>query len=110
MNKLFVYGTLAPGRANEAVLKDVPGSWQRATLEGELREQGWGAALGCPGIVPVAGGEEVEGFLFSSAQLAELWAMLDTFEGDGYRRVPVQVRLESGTRVEAFVYALNLAD
>ena len=81
-HRLFVYGTLAPGRPNAHVLADVPGQWEPATVTGTLRQQGWGAEVGYPGIVLDARGGEVEGFLFSSEHLAECWARLDAFEGE----------------------------
>ena len=65
--RLFVYGTLAPGRANEHVLADVPGTWELATVRGRLLQQGWGAEVGFPGIVLDEDGPEVHGMLFSSA-------------------------------------------
>ncbi|MCP4045849.1 MAG: gamma-glutamylcyclotransferase [Gammaproteobacteria bacterium] len=107
MQRLFVYGTLAPGRVNHTVLEDVPGTWEAAALKGSLFQEGWGAANGCPGIVPTEDGEEVEGFLFSSAHLAEHWPRLDAFEGEGYQRVSVTVRVNGTHDVEAHVYALN---
>ena len=110
MNKtqrLFVYGTLAPGRANHEVMKGISGSWEAATLRGSLLEEGWGAAMGCPGIVPTPDGEEVEGFVFSSEQLADYWPKLDAFEGEGYKRVSVPVRINGTHDVEANVYTLN---
>ena len=70
IHRLFVYGTLAPGRPNEHVLADVPGRWEPATVSGSLREEGWGAAVGYPGIVLDGRGGDVEGFLFSSEALA----------------------------------------
>jgi len=51
IQRLFVYGTLAPGRANEHILADVPGQWEPASVSGRLLEQGWGAAVGYPGLV-----------------------------------------------------------
>ena len=107
MQRLFVYGTLAPGRANHKVLKAIPGSWEAATLKGTLLQEGWGAAMGCPGIVPTADGGEVEGFVISSAHLADQWPRLDAFEGEGYERVSVTVRVNGTQEVEAYVYALN---
>jgi len=107
MQHLFVYGTLAPGRANHEVLQDIPGSWEAATLRGTLLEEGWGAAMGCPGIVPSVDGDEVEGFVFSSAHLADHWPRLDALEGEGYQRVPVTVRVNETHDVVAYVYALN---
>ncbi len=31
-DRLFIYGTLAPGRPNEHVLAEVPGAWEPATV------------------------------------------------------------------------------
>jgi gamma-glutamylcyclotransferase (GGCT)/AIG2-like uncharacterized protein YtfP len=106
-HRLFVYGTLAPGRANEHVLADVPGEWEPATVTGNLLQDGWGAALGYPGIVLDARGGEVEGLLFSSESLTEHWARLDAFEGQGYERVLTTVKLKDGTSVDACIYVLS---
>lgn len=65
MERLFIYGTLAPGRANNKVVEGITGSWQNATLKGKLIEQGWGAEMGCPGIIPSDNGEQVEGYLLT---------------------------------------------
>lgn len=85
--RLFVYGTLAPGRPNEHVLADVPGEWEPATVIGTLLQEGWGAAVGYLGIILDKNGGEIAGFLFSSERLTEHWARLDQFEGGGYERV-----------------------
>ena len=108
MQRLFVYGTLAPGRPNHHILEDVPGTWQPAVLRGNLHDEGWGAALGSPGIVPSPDGADVEGFVFSAESLEQHWQRLDAFEGDGYERVEVTVRLSGGEELDAFVYALRL--
>ena len=107
MERLFVYGTLAPGRANHHLLAEVPGEWMPARLRGRLHDEGWGAEMGCPGIVPCEDGDEVEGYLFCSTVLAGHWPMLDAFEGPGYRRVSVRVTTDSGATFEASVYALR---
>ena len=107
IHRLFVYGTLAPGRPNEHVLADVPGEWKPATARGTLLQEGWGAAVGYPGIILDEQGGEVEGLLFSSDSLAEHWARLDEFEGEGYERVLTTVKLEDGTTVEAYIYRLS---
>jgi gamma-glutamylcyclotransferase (GGCT)/AIG2-like uncharacterized protein YtfP len=107
MQRLFVYGTLAPGRANHKVLEGISGDWERATLRGKLLQEGWGAEMNCPGIIPTEEGDEVEGFIFSSEHLGDHWSMLDEFEGDGYERVLVTVRVDGSCDVEAYVYALN---
>jgi len=107
VDRLFVYGTLAPGRSNEHELAEVPGTWEPATVKGALLPEGWGAAEGYPGIVLDESGDDVQGFLFSSAELSEQWARLDAFEGDGYERVVTSVIRTDGTIVKAHIYALK---
>jgi gamma-glutamylcyclotransferase (GGCT)/AIG2-like uncharacterized protein YtfP len=106
-DRLFVYGTLAPGRTNAHVLADVSGTWEPATVLGTLIPEGWGAAEGFPAIVLNEEGDEVEGLLFSSDSLGEHWARLDEFEGDGYERVMTKVKLRDGTITNANVYAFR---
>jgi len=104
--RLFVYGSLAPGRANAHVLADLQGEWQTATVCGTLHAQGWGAALGFPGLVLDPDGDEVPGLVFTSDDLAAHWPRLDDFEGEGYIRVIAPARLADGTCVNAHVYCL----
>lgn len=107
MQRLFIYGTLAPGRNNHKVMEGISGTWETATLRGTLIQEGWGAKMGFPGIIPAEDGDEVAGFVFSSKYLEDHWRMLDEFEGEGYERVLVTVRVDGEHDVEAFVYALN---
>jgi gamma-glutamylcyclotransferase (GGCT)/AIG2-like uncharacterized protein YtfP len=107
IERLFVYGTLAPGRPNEHVLTAIGGSWKTATVTGTLRNEGWGAELGYPGIRLDENGSEVEGFLFVSANLSCHWAGLDEFEGDAYKRVLAKVKFEDGSMVDAQIYTLR---
>ena len=106
-DRLFIYGTLAPGRPNEHVLADVPGTWEPATVRGTLLQEGWGATQGYPGIVLEENGDEVHGFIFTSDKLPEHWDRLDEFEGDGYERLVTSARLENGSVVQANIYALR---
>jgi gamma-glutamylcyclotransferase (GGCT)/AIG2-like uncharacterized protein YtfP len=106
-HRLFVYGTLAPGRPNEHVLAGIPGTWEPATVRGELLPQGWGAAVGFPAIVLGEDGPEVAGFVFSSDELDAHWERLDEFEGAGYERVLTVAGLDSGGAVEAHIYVLR---
>lgn len=106
-HRLFVYGTLAPGRPNAHVLADIPGKWEPATVIGTLLQEGWGAAAGYPGIVLDQQSSEVDGFLFSSEKLAEHWTRLDEFEGEGYERVVTAVKRKDGTVVDACIYKLS---
>lgn len=106
-HRLFVYGTLAPGRPNEHVLAGIPGEWEPATVTGRLLQKGWGAAVGYPGIVLDERGGEVQGLLFASESLDKHWARLDEFEGDGYERVLTSAKRQDGTTVEAYIYRLS---
>ncbi len=108
IQRLFVYGTLAPGRPNEHVLHGIDGRWEIATVVGTLLQEGWGAAMGFPGIILSEQGRTVEGFLFSSDQLVDHWKRLDEFEGEGYERVLTTAKRKDNTEVEAFLYALKV--
>ncbi len=107
IEKLFVYGTLGPDRQNEHILDAIGGSWETATVSGTLREEGWGAEMGYPGIDLDEHGEEIEGFLFTSGNLSGQWASLDEFEGAAYRRVLTKVELKDGSKVDAYIYILQ---
>ena len=107
MERLFVYGTLAPGRPNEHVMQKIPGEWLPARVKGKLIKAGWGfAQSGFPAMVPSEDGQDIEGYVFRSARLAEHWATLDEFEGADYVRVLTKATLANGEVVEAYVYAL----
>ncbi len=107
IERLFVYGTLCPGQRNNHLLKAVGGSWQSATVNGTLNNGGWAAAQGCPAIILDEHGRGVEGFVFTSENLSDHWAALDEFEGEAYQRVMAKVKLIDGSRIEAYIYALN---
>ena len=103
--RLATYGSLAPGRANHHQLAGLEGEWRRGSVRGRLVEEGWGAALGYPGLILDPEGGEVEVQLFQSADLQEHWSRLDAFEGDGYRRVVTQVHTADGA-LDACLYVL----
>ena len=105
--RLFVYGTLAPGRPHAHLLHGVKGSWERASVRGTLHQKGWGATLGFPAIVLDECGDEIDGYLFTSDELSEHWAMLDEFEGEGYERVLTVATLRDESTVDAYIYALQ---
>lgn len=107
IHRLFVYGTLAPGRPNAHVLADVAGEWEPATVTGRLLQDGWGAAIGYPGLVLDEDGDEIQGFVFSSDHLHRHWTRLDAFEGEGYERVLTSAKRQDGTSVDAYVYRLS---
>ena len=107
IERLFVYGTLGPGRPNAHVLEAVGGSWETAAVNGNLRNEGWGSELGYPGIELNEHCGAVEGFLFTSENLSGHWADLDKFEGEAYERVLTKVKLTDGSTVDAYIYALR---
>ena len=107
IDRLFVYGTLAPGRPNAHILAKVPGTWQKGRVCGRLLQEGWGAQQGFPGILVDDTADPVEGYVFTSRALAAEWERLDRFEGDGYQRVIAQAMLEDWQIVAACVYQLK---
>ncbi|WP_164157297.1 gamma-glutamylcyclotransferase family protein [Sandarakinorhabdus rubra] len=104
---LAVYGTLAPGRANHHELAGLAGVWSHGWVRGLLLPQGWGAALGSPGLLLDDDGANVPVHLFHSGDLPAHWARLDEFEGPGYCRTLVMVSTPAGN-VPAFIYALAM--
>ncbi len=107
MEKLFIYGTLAPGRPNEHKMNDINGTWQEAIVKGKLEDKGWGANMGYPGIYLDEEGDLVKGFLFSSTELYKKWDELDNFEGSEYQRILTKVELSNGEFTQAYIYALK---
>lgn len=107
MDSLFVYGTLAPGRANTYMLEEIGGTWEEGYVYGSLLQKGWGAGLGFPGIVLDDSGSRVDGFIFFSEHLADYWDALDEFEGDEYTRVPVDVTMKDGRVVPSCIYMVK---
>lgn len=107
MERLFVYGTLAPNRPNEHILKDLVGTWEYSTVKGRLYQEGWGAQMGYPGVILDNEGQTIHGSIFSSPELSKKWEFLDDFEGEEYERVLVKAKLLTGEFVDAFIYALK---
>ena len=110
LDKLFIYGSLAPNCPNHHIVSHIDGQWQSGTVEGHLVHLGWGASMGFPGIIvsdPTTPKETVKGMMLTSSQLAENWRMLDDFEGKQYQRVIVPVTLGSGEIQSAYIYQIN---
>ena len=105
--RLFVYGTLCPGRPNEYVLAAIGGTWEKASVHGYLKTQGWGADMGYPGIVLDDDGDEIEGYIFCSDKLEYHWDELDDFEGEEYERVLITVKTKDNLAVEAYIYKIR---
>jgi len=108
MEKLFVYGTLGPGKPNENLLKKIGGNWKKGYVWGKLFAEGWGSELGFQGIRLENKVEKIPGHIFYSDRLAEYWHELDSFEGIAYQRIKAEITLEEEKeQVEAFIYVLK---
>lgn len=103
---MATYGTLAPGRVNHRELAGLHGRWGKGTVRGRLVAAGWGAKLGCPGLILDRQDGLVHVYLFESSELPGHWPRLDEFEGADYRRVVTQVQTANG-KVDAWIYVLS---
>ncbi|NMA99810.1 MAG: gamma-glutamylcyclotransferase [Phyllobacteriaceae bacterium] len=102
---LATYGTLSPGRSNHHQLDGLAGTWSTGSVRGRLMPEGWGAALGYPGLILDPNGAPVPLHIFHSDDLPAHWARLDEFEGEGYARTPVEVETGDGMII-AMIYLL----
>lgn len=105
MCRLATYGTLSPGRPNHHQLSGLNGNWSTGHVRGDLRQQGWGAVQGFPGLILNPAGGTVEVDLLMSDDLPDHWPRLDAFEGAGYQRVAAEISTSVGP-VEACIYVL----
>jgi gamma-glutamylcyclotransferase (GGCT)/AIG2-like uncharacterized protein YtfP len=103
--RLAVYGSLASGRPNHHHLSNLAGRWIEGTVRGHLRQEGWGAELGYPGLVLDPAGPTIDIQLLDSLDLVHYWARLDEFEGSGYRRTVTTVSTAEGDLL-ASIYVL----
>ena len=79
--RLATYGTLAPGRINHHQVAGLAGEWTAGRVRGRLLDEGWGAALGCPGLILDPHGPTIPVEILTAADLPDHWARLDAFEG-----------------------------
>lgn len=108
MDRLFVYGSLRPGYANEHVMAKIGGEWREAIIKGNWYEEGWGFVNhGLRGLVVDEDGEDISGQIFSSSNLKNHWGLLDDFEGSDYERVEARAVCPNGDVETVYVYALK---
>ncbi|MEA2625910.1 MAG: hypothetical protein QOD06_1955 [Candidatus Binatota bacterium] len=100
---LFVYGTL---RRRHAEIHERFLRTERFVAEGTI--SGTLYDLGrYPGVHRMRGGRaRTDGELFELRDVAATLAALDEYEGSGFRRVRVSVRLDGGRRQRAWAYLL----
>jgi len=106
--RLAVYGSLAPGEKNHAVIHDIPGQWQDGYVHGEVHPVGWGEAIGYPGMTWLPHSpERVAVRLFTSPALSAHWRGIDSFEGRDYLRILVPVDGLTNGPVVANIYQVR---
>lgn len=101
--RLAVYGTLAPGEVNHAVVADLRGTWRAGEVRGWLHPTGWGMTYGFPALRWDPEGPAVAVQVLTSEDLPAAWPRLDRFEGEAYRRIVVPVTC-GDTTVPANIY------
>ena len=106
--KLAIYGSLAPGAPNYAVISDLGGSWLDGYVRGTLHTEGWGAEIGYPAMRWDPAGERIPVRLLVSPGLPSVWGELDSFEGVEYCRILVPVFNDAEPVAVANIYAARV--
>lgn len=110
-HRLAIYGSLAPGQSNHAVVSGIPGEWLDGLhVRGRRFELGWGDDMGYPGFTWIPGGDPVAIHLLKSEQLPRHWSRLDAFEGPQYQRILVPVFLDQAFLTLANIYQAREED
>ncbi|AXB59051.1 gamma-glutamylcyclotransferase [Flavobacterium fluviale] len=106
---LIIYGTLSPGGPNHHIMEKIQGEWKKGIVKGNLINEGWGAALGYNAFTPcpVAWEREIPCHVLFSESLEEHLAYLDDFEGEDYRRIFAEYKLDDGRGGAAYIYAVK---
>lgn len=104
VDRLAVYGSLAPGRPNHHQLAGLSGRWIEGTVRGDLVEEVCGSVY--PGMVLDPDAPPVTVKVLESPDLPSHWARLDAFEGDAYQRTATLVTTSEG-EIEAWIYELE---
>jgi gamma-glutamylcyclotransferase (GGCT)/AIG2-like uncharacterized protein YtfP len=103
--RLIVYGSLAPGRANYHHVATLGGDWILGWITGDPVPIGWGTELGYAAIRRRPGGERIPAWLLCSAVLPTAWDRLDAFEGAAYQRLLAPFETEAGIVAVGYFYA-----
>ncbi len=110
IDTLFVYGTLMPNCPNAHVLENIVGKFVPATVRGYLKDAGWSASMGYPGIKLDENGDTIHGYLFYSSNLINHWDSLDEFEGAEFERQEVNVERYDELDIDTFIYVLKASE
>ena len=108
--KVFaIYGSLGPGGPNHHLVAGIVGTWMRDyKVTGTLVQEGWGAALGFPGLSWSPEGDSHDVQVLVSNELPNHWHWLDQLEGKGYNRVLVPLHKSGAPDIIANIYVLAL--
>ncbi|CAC9592828.1 hypothetical protein [uncultured Gammaproteobacteria bacterium] len=82
----------------------IGGTWQSASVMGNLSFEGWGSDMGYPGLRLDTNGEKINRYVFSSNNLSNHW---DKFEGDEYHRTMIKVNSKSEGLINTYIYVLT---
>jgi gamma-glutamylcyclotransferase (GGCT)/AIG2-like uncharacterized protein YtfP len=106
VDRLFVYATLREGQTARSLIANYIARHAPASAVGEL----YAFPMGYPGFVETAGPGRVIGEVLWLTELAAAFGLLDAYEGADFARVLIQVQLDGGERVWAWIYALSDPD
>lgn len=107
---IALYGSTRPGESEHYVVSSIPGRWTTGYVRGYLVTLDWGPAAGLDGFVKAEDGNRVEVAVLQSDSLAKHLSQIDKFEGDGYRREPIEVEIEGGEITKAEIYVIITDD
>jgi gamma-glutamylcyclotransferase (GGCT)/AIG2-like uncharacterized protein YtfP len=99
VEKLFVYGSLAPEQPNHQILSDLSGTWTNCKIIGSIMK-----IDGLQYFNWDIRGEEIEVQLFTSLGLQKKWESLDHFEGSSYTRHLITGKLPNSELIIANIY------
>ncbi len=102
MEYLFVYGTLLSHFNNEAIgpVAELMQYVGKGKLKGRIFDLGAYPAL----ITSANEKHDVQGEVYQLALTEKVFAALDEYEGDEYRRELLKVQLEGGEKIKCWAY------
>lgn len=104
LERLIVYGTLAPGAPNHGEVRSITGHWRQGWIHGDLLPEGWGSANGYPALRWRQAGPRVPAWLLESREMPAHWKRLDDYEGAEYQRRPIPFEIPGGGTAEGYCY------
>ncbi|HEV7558688.1 MAG TPA: gamma-glutamylcyclotransferase family protein [Kofleriaceae bacterium] len=100
LDRLFVYGTMRQGQTARSLIANQIARCVGARAVGSI----YGFPMGYPGFVEGEG--ETIGEVIWLTELPATFALLDAYEGADFARVILQVTLDTGEAIWAWIYAL----